>query len=343
MAKQKSNVNRLRLRRTELGLTQAEVAERAGVSRTAVTAMEADRLVPSVAAAIAVAGVLGQTVEELFGDRASSELSGVWAWNPQDSAGCWRAEVAGRIVSYPAHAAPVISLPPDNLGEAALPGDTLVMACCDPAAGLLASHYAARTGGRLLVIPRSSRQALQMLQAGLVHIAGLHLATPVAPERNAEIVRETLGPGYEMVRLAQWQEGVAVTPTAKLKTASAAAKARLTWIGREPGSGARQCLDQLLGERAAPRRVARHHRGVAEAIQSGWADAGVCLQLVSQEAGLDFLPVQEEAYDACYPAALANDRRLKAFLRVIRSSAYRKLIGGLPGYDASETGNVWKV
>lgn len=73
MSKQKLHVNRLRQRRTELGLTQAEVAERAGVSRTAVTAMEADRLVPSVAAAIAVAGVLSQTVEELFGDRAASE------------------------------------------------------------------------------------------------------------------------------------------------------------------------------------------------------------------------------------------------------------------------------
>ena len=53
--------------------------------------------------------------------------------------------------------------------------------------------------------------------------------------------------------------------------------------------------------------------------------------------------MQQEAYDACYSASLSTDRRLKAFLRVIRSPAYRKLIGSLPGYESSETGDVWKV
>jgi molybdate-binding protein len=76
-------------------------------------------------------------------------------------------------------------------------------------------------------------------------------------------------------------------------------------------------------------------------VQSGWADAGVCVQLASAEAGLDFLPVQEEAYDVCFCGSLADDRRIKAFLGVVRSAAYRKLLGELPGYDTSETGNLW--
>jgi putative molybdopterin biosynthesis protein len=228
-------------------------------------------------------------------------------------------------------------------GNTVAPQDTLVLAGCDPAAGWLASQFAATTGLRLLVLPRSSRQSLEMLKNGLVHIAGMHFSTKDDPERNTNIARETLGPGYTMVRIARWQEGITLSPSKRLRSVGAVKRARLSWIGREPGSGARQCLDQLLDNRPAPRRIARHHRGVVEAVASGWADAGVCVQLVSAEANLDFLPVQEEAYDVCFPTTLADDRRVKAFLNVVRSTTYRKLLGSLPGYHTGETGYVWYV
>ncbi|MGE0378531.1 MAG: substrate-binding domain-containing protein [Planctomycetaceae bacterium] len=337
--------NRVRERRTALGLTQAELAERAGISRTAVTAIEGERLVPSVVTALAIAEVLGGTAEELFGRGGSKSPTERWVWQPSGSPSlCWRAEVGGQTVLYPAGSTPMLTPLPDLVASSSTtPDETLVIACCDPAAGLLASQFAAVTGLRLLVLPRASRQAVEMLREGLVHMAGLHLATNDDPERNSQVVQEALGDGYQMVRIARWQEGIAVTPTAKLRSVRAATKAKLTWIGREPGSGARQCLDRMLEGRPGPRRMARNHRGVTEAVQSGWADAGVCVQLASAEAGLDFLPVQEEAYDICFPGALADDRRIKAFLGVIRSAAYRKVLGDLPGYDTSETGNVWSA
>lgn len=344
MMANKSTRNRVRDHRTALGLTQAELAERAGISRTAVTAIEGERLVPSVAAALALADALGCTVEQLFRRTSTTLPSEIWAWEPQaEMAACWRAEVAGKTVLYPAGSTPMLTPLPDGASSDSnsLSEETLVMACCDPAAGLLASRFAATTGLRLLVLHRSSRQAVEMLRQGLVHLAGLHLSTQDEPERNTQVVRESLGDGYDMVRVARWQEGIAVSPTEKLRSVTAAKKAKLTWVGREPGSGARQCLDRLLEDRAGPRRIARNHRSVADAVQSGWADAGVCVQLVSAEAGLDFLAVQEEAYDVCFPAALADDRRIKAFLSVVRSAAYRKLLGALPGYDTSETGNLW--
>jgi len=342
----RSTRNRVRDRRIALGLTQAELAERAGVSRTAVTAIEGERLVPSVAAALTLSEALGWTVEQLFGPNCASPPAQVWAWEPRTTTpACWQAEVSGKTVCYPSSSTPMLTPLPDvaGAGSTSLPEETLVMACCDPAAGLLASRFASATGLRLLILPRSSKQAIEMLKNGLVHLAGMHLSTPVQPQRNSEVVLQTLGSGYEMVRIAHWQEGIAISPTEKIKSVSAAKKARLTWIGREPGSGARQCLDRLLDNRSEPRHIARNHRGVAEAVQSGWADAGICVQLASAEAGLDFLPVQSEAYDACFPAAMRDDRRIKAFLNVIRSPAYRKLLSELPGYDSSETGNTWSV
>ncbi len=342
MTHAESNDNRVRFYRTQRGWSQAELAIKAGISRTAVTAIEGRRLVPSVAAALGLAAALSVTVEELFGQRDAAIAEPVWAWQGAASRQFWRADIGERSVRYPASSLPMLTPLPDDasLGLAAKPDETLVIACCDPAAGLLASQFASATGMRLLVLPLSSRQALEMLREGTVHMAGLHLETRDTPDRNAHVVREFLGIDHQLVRIARWQEGIALAPTAKLRSLRAVTNARLTWVGREAGSGARQCMDRLLGERAAPRRLARNHRGVTEAVRSGWADAGVCVQLASAEAGLDFLSVQEEAYDLCFPTSLADDRRIKAFLGVVRSTAYRKLLGELPGYDNSETGSV---
>lgn len=341
--------NRVRQLRSHLGWTQAQLADRAGISRTAVTAIEAERLSPSVETALSLAAALGTSVEELFGEADASSPAEIWAATPtMESGPCWQAEVGGKTVLYPAGSLPMLTPLPDRTARkaaasvASAANETLVMACCDPAAGLLASLFTATTGFRLLVIPHSSRQAVEMLRDGLVHLAGVHLSTSDEPNRNSEAARNALGGKFRMLRLARWQEGIAITPTAKVRSIRSAVNGKLNWIGRETGSGARQCLDRLFNGRPVPKRMARNHRGVAEAIQSGWADAGVCVHLVSAEAGLDFLPVQQENYDVCFPEALAGDRRIKAFLNVVRSAAYRKLLSGLPGYETAETGELWE-
>jgi len=345
-------VNGLKLLRTQRGWTQAQLAERAGISRTAVTAIEGNQLVPSVAVALALAETLETSVEALFGRPPTPAKSAVWAKEPaRPNSPYWHAEVAGQSVLYPAEVTPMSALLPDGVADAGgtlpeastIAGETLVIACCDPAAGVLASLFGRGGGLRLLVLPRSGRQALDLLKRGLIHMAGLHFSTSDEPGRNAKMVREQLGDGYQLLRIARWQEGITSTPTLKLRSIREALRSKLTWIGREPGSGARQCLDRLFETRRCPRRVAHHHRGVAEAVQAGWADAGVCLRIVSEEAGLDFLPVQEEAYDVCFPTTMLHERRIQAFLSVVRSRAYRGLLGALPGYDTSDTGDLETV
>jgi len=345
--------NRVRDYRISLDLTQARLAERAGISRTAVTAIEAERLVPSVAAALALAEVLGTTVELLFGQSDDAGESPAWAMDPHSTSGAyWEAEVSGQKWRYPAESSPMLTPLPDGPSHdespsmsrwSFMPKQTLVIACCDPAAGLLATEFARETRLRMLILPYSSRQALELLKQGKVHAAGLHLSTRDDPQRNIDLVRRMMGSDYQLLRIARWQEGIAVSSSSRIRSIRAAAKTKLKWIGREEGSGARQCLDRLLENRPAPRRLARNHRGVAEAVQAGWADAGVCVQLSSAEAGLDFLPVQEEAYELCIPNGLMEDARIQSLLRVVRSAEYRKLLGNLPGYDTSETGELAKV
>ena len=178
-----------------------------------------------------------------------------------------------------------------------------------------------------------------------MHAAGVHLSRADDPGGNSQgrprqarrgiqpAPRRPLGrryrPGARACRSAR--SGRPCIPT-------------LRWIGRENGSGARQCLDELLGSRRpAPRCLASNHRGVAEAVRSGWADAGVCLRLVSEEAGLDFFRVREEAYDLCFPTRLGGDHRIQALQKTVRSPLYRKALGELPGYDSTETGELQQV
>lgn len=59
-------VVRLREWRTDAGLTQADLADLAGVSRKTVNTVENGVFVPSTALALEMARVLGCTVEQLF-------------------------------------------------------------------------------------------------------------------------------------------------------------------------------------------------------------------------------------------------------------------------------------
>lgn len=334
--------NRVRQTRQLRGWSQDQLAEKASISRTAVSAIEINRLVPSVAAALAVAKAFDCRVEDLFGcDGAQTET---WAWDPiADTQGYWRAEVGGRILRYPTEVTVAGMLPQDGVfdrGETracsvASPKRTLVMASCDPAAGLIVAEFERTTGFRLLPLHRSSREALQLLRRGLVHLAGIHLAAATNDSGNVRAAKAVLGDGFSLMRLATWDEGLAVQ-SARSSSVNAIVRANLRWVGREAGAGARQCQDEIIGNRKL-RRCARDHRSVAEAIRCGWADVGVCLRLVTEQAGLRFIHVRDEAYDLCFPVTLQSDIRLKKLVDVMRSPTLRRHFESVPGYELSRT------
>ena len=58
--------NEVRALRTELGLSQAQLAEAVKVSRQTINSIEKGRYIPSLPLALALARYFGQTVEEVF-------------------------------------------------------------------------------------------------------------------------------------------------------------------------------------------------------------------------------------------------------------------------------------
>jgi putative transcriptional regulator len=60
--------NRLRALRAERGWSQGELAERAGVSRQTINAVETERYEPSLSLAFVLARLFGHRVDEVFLD-----------------------------------------------------------------------------------------------------------------------------------------------------------------------------------------------------------------------------------------------------------------------------------
>jgi molybdate-binding protein/transcriptional regulator with XRE-family HTH domain len=358
--------NRVREERGLRGWSQDELAQRSRLSRAEVSAVETGRVVPSTAAALALAGALRIGVEDLFAlDRGGRGEPGAWAWPPGRERRYWLAAAGDRVLRYPVESTSIGTLAHDGVvgvpanrrvdsgvatrgrsSERASAGSlwtdpqrTLVVAGCDPAIGLL-EGVLRRSGIRLLPLIRSSRRALDLLARGLVHVAGVHLGDDEAG--NAEVVDAVLGRGYRRVHVARWTEGVALSPGLAHRTIPSAVRAGLRWVGREEGSGARRCLDLILeGRSVRPdgyANTASDHRGVVETIRTGWAQAGVCVQLAAEEGGLAFLPARHEDYDFCFAEGMTDDARLVALLDALRTRAFARVLGDLPGYDTRHTG-----
>jgi putative transcriptional regulator len=62
--------NMLKELRAQQGMTQADLAERLGVSRQTIIAIESSRYDPSLPLAFAIARVFGRRIEEIFTDNA---------------------------------------------------------------------------------------------------------------------------------------------------------------------------------------------------------------------------------------------------------------------------------
>src|SRR5262245_42895752 len=94
--------NLVRSRRLARGWSQQQLADRAGIARASVSAIEIDRLVPSTVAALALSSALGCRVEDLFQLPGREEGGPEWAWPMTSSGGrYWQAEVSGRALLYP--------------------------------------------------------------------------------------------------------------------------------------------------------------------------------------------------------------------------------------------------
>ncbi len=316
-------MNRVKEYRLRLGLSQEELAKRAGIPRTTLSAIESGRVSPSVEYALRLARVLKASVEELFGKEEEV-----------------RTLKEGFFYNYKAYdkwvyvgASPFEGEMPDGymkdnkahfIRKESLP--TLAIAGCDPSLKLL-SAPARERGIRLLYIKYNSLKALELLERGLIHIAGMHLGSL---EENLRFVKDRLGEGYRILRLFTWEEGIALRERKSLKELRG-----LNWLVREEGSGARKVFEELRGELSIEkcREIEGGHEEVAMLIRNRFGDAGICPKGVAYSFGLDYVSLKREDYCLVYREELEEEDHFKDFLRLLLDKTYREFLSELPGYQ----------
>jgi putative molybdopterin biosynthesis protein len=364
----------LRAARVGAGLSQGELAQRAGVTRQAVSAIEAGKTAPTMAVALRLARVLGRRVDELF--RLVDELPSVVAEPiPVDGLAAGLpmrvqvADVGGRLVARPltGAAGALLTLPRANglvrewpmAGRAALvelfaeperlPG-TVVAVGCDPAMGLLADHLRRRHPTMELAWQGgSSLAALETVARGEAHLAGTHLLDPGSGEYNAPIARRLLGDDVRLVTFAVWEQGFMIRSgnPGGVHGVGDLARPDVRLANREAGSGARALLDAELARiGVAPERVAgydsvvRSHLAAAEAVAAGLADVAVGVRAAAQALGLGFVPLARERYDLAIPARFFELPPVQALLETLTSPLFRLEVEALGGYDVSPMGTL---
>jgi putative molybdopterin biosynthesis protein len=111
----------LRAARAQLGISQAELAHRAGVTRQAVSAIESGKTAPTMAVALRLARVLGRRVDDLFRlvdelPIVSAELLNAGDLPAEETMRVQVANVGGRLVARPLTGAAgvILTLPRAN-------------------------------------------------------------------------------------------------------------------------------------------------------------------------------------------------------------------------------------
>ena len=375
-------VNRLKDLRSARGLSQGQLATKAGITRQAVSSIESNLYLPTTAVALRLASVLACRVEDLFSLADSNDfIEGTFVGiQPHDDpkTSPLRVKVAkvgthtivrpvaalGEVLSYSIAAdGYLVERIEQRSGVNArvrLSRDLqaieqeISVAGCDPAI-FLAGEHMRRQKAQASVIgwTMGSMAALHALQRGEVHMAGLHLFDPVSGESNLPFLKRTLKGAHDVVTFATWEEGFLVRSgnPKGIRTAGDLANPSVTVINREEGSGARLLLDQRLRTAGLDHthiqgydKVVLSHFEVARAIAGHQADVGIGIRSAAQLFGLDFVPLQAARYDLVVPKAyLASHQVLQTFFDTIATRQFRREVQAIGGYDTRQTGTLHRV
>src|ERR1044071_5556002 len=369
--------NRLREKRQAQGLSQKQLADLAGITRQAVSALEADQYSPATSVALQLARALRCRVEDLFSIRQGGEIiEGELLGHIPPGGYPTRAQVTqighriwvrplvgvGELTSLSATADGVIvgASADSNRVKVKLLKDRdavqrkVVVGGCDPAM-FLAAEFAGKRGEDY-VVPclMGSSLALDALRRGEIHLAGVHLAEQDAEAWNLPDLKPKLGNlDCLVVTFAHWEEGFIVRQgnPKKIRSATDLAKPAVRIVNREKGSGARRLLDkQLKASGVKSTRVKGYgdevlsHLDVASRVKAGHADTGIGVRAAASIAGLDFVPLQRERYDLIIPKAYYETLQgLRILLEIMVSKPFRDELEALGGYDTRDSGKIVEV
>jgi putative molybdopterin biosynthesis protein len=217
------------------------------------------------------------------------------------------------------------------LSQGLQPADLVVIGShCTGLDYLLGQLHERGFRSKFLVVGSSG--GLAAARRGECDLAGIHLLDPATDTYNRPFLGDDLLllPGYGRLQGIVFRRGDErfEGKTVPEALAAALADAASVLVNRNRGSGTRILIDRLLGPARPPGFLteARSHNAVAAAVAQGRADWGVAISTVAADAGLGFLPLQEEQYDFAVPRSRWQRPAVLAFRELLQEQEMRKVL-----------------
>jgi len=338
-----ASTSSLRERRLECGLTQAELAARAGVSRQLVAAVEAGHNTPAVDAALGLARALGTNVEDLFADAPAEDVVAALGGRLREGAPLRVGRVADRLVAAELgdHGVAGASwAKPDGVVERGrlrlFPGAGpagIVLAGCDPALGVAEAMLDGLGPRSLLALSAPTGSALRALKQGGVHAAVVHGVAGELPEPPVPVVRW---------HLARWQVGLAVSPEVRARSLAGVLDGGVPVAQRDPGAASQQAFERAragsgTSEPPAGPRAAGHID--AARIAATIHGAAVTHEAAARAFKLRFLPLEDHTVEIWLAERWLDHPGARALGDVLASAAFTERIAQFGGYDLAGCGS----
>lgn len=331
----------VRERRLECGLTQAELAARAGVSRQLVAAVEAGRNTPAVDAALGLARALGTTVEELFADRPADAVAALGG-HLRDGVPLRVGRVDQQLVAaeLPDHGVAGASwATPDAVLDAGklrlFPGaspEGAVIAGCDPALGVAEAMLYGLGLRSLVAISAPTGKALRALHRGGVHAAVVHDLPEELPEPPVPVVRW---------HFARWQVGLAVTPRLRGHSFEAVLHSDVRVVQRDRAAASQHAFERArVAAGIAPLPAWPHATGHLDAARLAAAldGAAVTTEGAAQAFDLCFLPLEDHVVEVWVAERWIDHPGVTALGQVIATAGFTERVAHFGGYDLTRCG-----
>jgi DNA-binding XRE family transcriptional regulator len=331
----------LRERRLQCGLTQGELAARAGVSRQLVAAVEAGRNVPAVDAALGLAHALGSRVEELFAEPAP-EVVPALGGRLRDGAPLRVGRVGERLVAaeLPDHGVAGAGwAAPDGVAQkgglrlfsGASPAG-VVLAGCDPAFGVAERMLEGLGPRSLLAVSTSTGVALRALRRGTIHAAVVHGVDDELPAPPLPVARW---------HVARWRVGLALAPALRGRSLEALLQGDVPLARRDRAAASQRAFDRACRNAGVPTppggRLARGHLDAAR-LAAMLGGAGVTTEAAARAFGLRFQPFEEHVVELWAAERWLDLPGVAALAELLTTAAFTQRVAHFGGYDLSGCG-----
>jgi len=181
-------------------------------------------------------------------------------------------------------------------------------------------------------------------------VAGFHL--PKAPLGRAVFPKYEpwLKPRVQrLIHFVRRAQGLMVAPGNPLRIRSLGdvARTRARFINRQRGSGTHLALDKMLADGGIDKNEISGyyteeftHLAVAAAVAGGVADVGLGIEAAARRLKIDFVPLFHEDYFLLAKRETIERDDVQSIISVFKTDAFRKIVAGFPGYEASAAGAV---